>query len=309
MERRVHKHQVKPWVVPRRGLHGNYPRFSNLCTVDHYFNEHHLAKTGSWCKERHIMYHWKGVQDSKATAIGDSLCKWVRRVTHTDLQAIPGLKLSRTLELLRRNILKIDSYKVIMILIGTNDVEECTPKEVVQKLELVCKYISLHNPRAKLAVSAILYRPRDNPKDMDIIKSRPRGAARRRLLHARARAVVNPVGNIMLATGPSTSSTHPSSATTPNQVPSSTNTAQPQKKVQPHPMEKRRRKVNVKIKDLCKKLNLYFLESWKITHKKKNGDIIYDRFADDGLHLSEDGVMALKKYIKGNIGTLLDAKK
>ena len=56
-------------------------------------------------------------------------------------------------------------------------------------------------------------------------------------------------------------------------------------------------------------MKLYFLESWKVTHAKKNGPIYYSRFADDGLHLNDEGVLALKKFIKGNVSTLLDKKK
>jgi lysophospholipase L1-like esterase len=76
-------------------------------------------------------------------------------------------------------------------------------------------------------------------------------------------------------------------------------------------MEKKRRQTNIQLRRLCKQKNVYFLETWKAMEDKtkKDRSINLDLYANDGLHLNNDGISALGNYIEGTTACLLDFKK
>jgi hypothetical protein len=106
----------------------------------------------------------------------------------------------------------------------------------------------------------------------------------------------------------------PSTSTTDAEPPSTPPPAKKRRTCQEiyqslHPMEKKRRSTNKSIRKLCSNSGCLFLETWRCVQHKKSKEVNLDFFADDGLHLNEQGIAAMSEYIEGNIQRLLPAPK
>jgi hypothetical protein len=207
-------------------------------------------------------------------------------VKYTDVQSIPGLTLEKAVDRINDYTLHLAKYPIIILMVGTNNMEKCEPSEIVEKLAAVVEAVKIKNPKARLAYSAILFRPCDVPEQMEIIKRRPP----RHLRRTQAAA---------------TSSTLSASANDqPNTPSTSTLTSRQQYEALPY-MEKKRRRVNKAIRKFCDEHSIFFLKSWICMQKKdKSANLLM--FADDGLHLEDVGIEALKGHIEGNVSTLIE---
>jgi hypothetical protein len=76
-----------------------------------------------------------------------------------------------------------------------------------------------------------------------------------------------------------------------------------------HPMEKKRRVINKWLRKLCGEHRCLFLESWRCVQHKTTKEVNLECFADDGLHLNDQGITAMSDYIEGNVQRLLPAQK
>jgi hypothetical protein len=74
------------------------------------------------------------------------------------------------------------------------------------------------------------------------------------------------------------------------------------------PWEQKRRDFNKTFRKICSKHDCYFLKSGRVVF---DGDdtLIFDRYSDDGLHLNNDGIVALGYYLEGNVASLMDKNK
>jgi hypothetical protein len=52
----------------------------------------------------------------------------------------------------------------------------------------------------------------------------------------------------------------------------------------------------------------HFLKSGRVVFNE-DSTLNYTHYAEDGLHLSNDGILSLGYYLEGNIGCLLDKNK
>ena len=73
-------------------------------------------------------------------------------------------------------------------------------------------------------------------------------------------------------------------------------------------MEQKRRHTNKAVRKICKKMGVYFVETWRGL-QKPDKSVNLDLYADDGLHLNEHGIQALGRYIEGTTACLLDRRK
>ena len=62
------------------------------------------------------------------------------------------------------------------------------------------------------------------------------------------------------------------------------------------------------FRKVCKKKSCHFLKSGRVVFDGEE-TIIFDRYADDGLHLNNDGIVALGYYLEGNVSCLMDKNK
>jgi hypothetical protein len=191
------------------------------------------------------------------------------------------------------------------------------------------------NPHAKIAVFGLLYRPRDFAHDMAIIKSRPH------LLRKYGpqtttddvdpthnpvfRCPIEPPYSLEVAYDPTPSgycevgnqytqemdmSIHGPSTSTEMKMGPDLDKSQKKHPKHPNydvePMERKRRNANKAIRKACKAAGVHFYESWK-TFFNKDDTINLNYYADDGLHLSQSGILALTRYVEGNVATLMDS--
>jgi hypothetical protein len=103
----------------------------------------------------------KGFTDNRCTLIGDSIIKHLQDFLYTSVQAIPGVYANHILELCRSDKLKVRNFKAIIILAGTNDLSQSSPKEIEEIFINIITYLREVNPEARIAIGGILPRPCD----------------------------------------------------------------------------------------------------------------------------------------------------
>jgi hypothetical protein len=248
-----------------------------------------MRVSGRYCRQKHALYRWKGTSTRCATVLSDSIGKWFRFVRYTDIQAIPGVNLRRAAQCIRDHTLNVRDYRLIIIMIATNDVERLTIASIVQNLSELVDAIRNENPKARIAYNAIIFRPKDIPEQMEQLKS---------ITDAKSQsfAVPIPFPTTFIASNPPIPTT-PGPVLTNQQI----YAALPLK-------EKKRRQTNKAIRYYCKDAGICFLESWKCL-QLADRTVNLEMYAPDGLHLNDEGILTLRNYIEGNVSTLLDPNK
>jgi lysophospholipase L1-like esterase len=249
-----------------------------------------------------------------ATVIGDSLSKWIRGINFTDIQSIPGLNISKCIDRINDRTLTITRYQLILIMLGTNDIQRYSPKCIADKMAELIDLIREKNPNARIACNAIISRPTDIPEQMRIISNRKKPITAANYLPPpppSAEAIT--AANYLPPPPPSAEAIAnylppPPPAVENNQPPTRPPTRQEIYQAL-HPMEKKRRQTNIQLRRLCKQKNVYFLETWKAMENKMNRSTNLNLYANDGLHLNNHGITALGNYIEGTTACLLDFKK
>jgi hypothetical protein len=267
--------------------------FSQYCRHGRIFDDKHFNISGQFCRHKHRLFRWNGVNGRNVTLLSDSLCKWVRSIRNTDVQAIPGLNLDRLIDRINDYTLYVSNYRLIVLNVGTNNLVMDSQEEIIQKLTNVIEVIRAKNPNAGIAVNSIFFRPQDIPEQMLEIKMRKitRGTGKQ------------PKSSIQ----PSSSTDEPQGTTSPPPPKKSRTEQEIYQSL--HPMERKRRSVNKAIRKLCTTSRCLFLESWRCVMHKKTKEVNLNLFADDGLHLNQDGIAAMSEFIEGNIQRLIPAAK
>ena len=103
----------------------------------------------------------KGFTSNKCTIIGDSIIKHLGDFLYTSVQAISGVYANHLLNLFKEDTLKIQNFKAILILAGTNDLSKSSPKEIEEIFINIIAYIREVNPEARVAICGLLPRPCD----------------------------------------------------------------------------------------------------------------------------------------------------
>ena len=249
------------------------PQMKKLCTKSPIFDEQHLRMTGPICRNKHTLFRWKGNKTRKATLICDSLGKWFRAMANTDTQAIPGINLDRAAQRVLDGTLNVQNYTTILIMIGTNDVEEYEPTQITDKLAYLIEIIRARNTSAIITYNAIIFRPRDIPEQMLEIECMYR------------------LGN---------------DYTPPPLPPPPDHPLTDQQKYDALPqMERKRREINKDLRKYCNANNVIFLQSW-LKMQKADKTVNLALFARDGLHLNQAGTQILRYHIEGNAGALIN---
>ena len=145
-------------------VHGRRP----YCPTSSVYDESHAARVGLRCPYKHHSYFWKAVDESRFLILGDSLVKNIRQLTFTDVQAFPGVNLERLLQKIDINrFAQVDGYEVIVVAVGTNNIDDCSVDQIIQDLTSVVQSIFNHNGQVKLGIAGVLPRPKDDPAKND----------------------------------------------------------------------------------------------------------------------------------------------
>jgi lysophospholipase L1-like esterase len=130
-----------------------------LCIRSLIYNKQHIKEAGLNCPYKHTVYHWPAKQRSEHCIIGDSIIKFIKVTNLADVISEPGINIDRLAYKLRLRKWDISSYSVIVVHVGTNDVECNTPSEIIKKFQSLLEIIKQQNKQAKIAVSSILPKP------------------------------------------------------------------------------------------------------------------------------------------------------
>jgi hypothetical protein len=187
----------------------------------------------------------------------------------------------------------VSKYRLIIVNVGTNNIEENSQEEITEKFNKVITEIRVKNPKACIAINSIFFRPRDIPDQMATLELRKK--------QKNDRQQTTPPGI------PTTSNTDPPPSTL--KAPPKKPLTSQQKYKALHPMEKKRRTTNKSVRKLCNATGCLFLESWRCVQDKKTKEVDLNYFADDGLHLNDQGIASMSEYIDGNVQRLLPADK
>jgi lysophospholipase L1-like esterase len=239
------------------------------------------------------MFRWQGLYDNRITLIADSMAKWVRQVPHTMVQAIPGLTLQRAYQKIWDRTFQVRNFQGIILMIGTNNVESHTPTASANLLKVLLDLINSLAPRAKIAVTGILPRPKDwkTPPDSDSDNDdNDKTTKTKTKLSTKLQHDDDMDLGVMDTDSTSVTRDPPIIANQP--IP-----------ILPK-FEKICRETNSKFRKLCKKRHVLYLQSWKcITSDDDTTN--WKLFAEDDLHLNGDGIGNLQRYMRGNAATLL----
>jgi lysophospholipase L1-like esterase len=167
-------------------------------------------------------------------------------------------------------------------------VEKFDKNTIVNNLATLVNAIKQKNPHAKIAYSAIIFRPHDIPSQMAELEEI-------------YRLKENPLPrNVPDATEQQET---PDEAKLPELKLTTQQTYNAL-----HEMEKKRRQINKALRKYCDRNDIFFLQSWKAM-QCDDKTVNLNLFAKDGLHLNEAGIDAFKCYIQGNVATLIDEHK
>ena len=123
-------------------VHGHHP----YCPTSSVYDESHATRVGLRCPYKHHSYFWKAVDESRFLILGNSLAKKIRQLTYTDVQAFPGVNLERLLQKIDINrFAQVENYEVIVVAMGTNNIDDCSVDQIIQDLTSVVQSIFNHN--------------------------------------------------------------------------------------------------------------------------------------------------------------------
>ena len=201
------------------------PKRSKFCPVTVY-DVKHIEQVGYKCPYKHKVYNWPAEVQDNFSLISDSLCKLVNWTNQIYIQAYPGLTIAGLRWKIGLNSINL-KFKILVLHVGTNDLESHSADKIIADYENLIKVISAKS-KGRIAVSAIIPRPKDE---------RLRG--------------------------------------------------------------EKRKLINRELFKLCQRYNCSFLKTYHAF--ERNGKIQLSLFAKDGLHLSHQGVIAIKAFIVSSV--------
>ena len=99
-------------------------------------------------------------EPAQITIIGDSMIKHCK-IPEVDVQSIGGLNLTRAYQLIETKEIKIKGYDVLIIHIGTVEVQRCSVTDFAKKYQDLIRLIKAQNQKCILGLSYIIQRPVD----------------------------------------------------------------------------------------------------------------------------------------------------
>lgn len=133
-----------------------------LCPTRPTMDPIHIRLVGHRCPYRHNVYRWPATRKHLATIISDSICKFIKETRYTDIQAFPGANVHTILWKVKLKVAQVLGYKIIILHVGTNDLESQAAEIIVQKYTALLKHIRRVNTHAVLLLSTIIPRPKDD---------------------------------------------------------------------------------------------------------------------------------------------------
>ena len=94
-----------------------------LCRLSNNYNIKHIRQLGLNCPFKYKTYHWPAKICSNHCTLGDSIVKFLKITNQADVISFPGINVDRLTWKIKLNKISLTYYKIIIIHVGTNDVE------------------------------------------------------------------------------------------------------------------------------------------------------------------------------------------
>ena len=133
-----------------------------FCSRGSIYDKNHINIVGLNCPFRHSAYHWPAKIQNNHCIIGDSIIKFLKITNQADIISYPGINIERLYWKIRLNKVRLGSYKVIVVHVGTNDIKECAISLIVSRLQKLVDTIRSKNKSAIIGISSILPKPCDS---------------------------------------------------------------------------------------------------------------------------------------------------
>ena len=130
-----------------------------LCRLSNNYNIQHIRQVGLNCPFKHKTYHWPAKICSNHCILGDSIVKFLKITNQADVISFPGINVDRLTWKIKLNKIILSNYKIIIIHVGTNDIECRSVDEFICYYSLLLKTIKCKNANAIIGISSILPKP------------------------------------------------------------------------------------------------------------------------------------------------------
>ena len=129
------------------------------CSRSKTYDTNHIKAVGLDCPYRHSEYYWPARITSNHCIIGDSIIKFLKITNQADVISYPGITIDRLYWKIKLGKINLNQYKVIVIHVGTNDVEGNHVNVIIEKYLRLLEIVRYRNNSAVIGVSSILPKP------------------------------------------------------------------------------------------------------------------------------------------------------
>ena len=112
-----------------------------------------------------------------ALVLGDSIIRHCHTPKHADILSIRGATVDTLITRVKQNIINFSNYQLVIIHVGTNDVDNGNADLILPKLLELCSEIRNRQAFMQFIISAIIPRPKDFDTTDAIIKQVNRSIA------------------------------------------------------------------------------------------------------------------------------------
>ena len=133
-----------------------------ICPVSKIYDAKHLRTVGLNCPYKHKIYHWVAKISSNHCVIGDSIIKFLKVTNQADVISFPGINIDGLYWKIRLSGKRLSQYKIIVLHVGTNDVEAHVEGEILRKYQRLLSAVRKCNGKAIIGISSILPRPKNS---------------------------------------------------------------------------------------------------------------------------------------------------
>ena len=130
-----------------------------VCKYSKIYDAKHIQAVGLHCPYKHKAYYWPARIQSNHFILGDSIIKFLKITNQADVVSYPGITIDRLCWKIKLNKFSVSKYKLIVLHVGTNDVEDLSIEVFINKYKTLLSAVQLSNNRAIVGCSSILPRP------------------------------------------------------------------------------------------------------------------------------------------------------
>jgi lysophospholipase L1-like esterase len=149
------------------GMRGGWGGTNEYCTKRKIMDPIHAAmyRDAENCPAKHERFIWPATEAEEAIIIADSLLKKVRHLRRTQVYAIPGVRIERLTDEIRRGVIDISYQNAILVCAGTNNLSKDSPELICDKMSRLIDVIRSRNAECQIMISGIIIRPVDEDEE------------------------------------------------------------------------------------------------------------------------------------------------